>query len=128
MAGRQPRRHEVVPAEPPAGGLEGAKPDHSELRVGEHNSEKRQRGADVDPVSYQFPKLAGGVQMETFIPWTLLKRGVKKQVITPIDAPEHFREARPYSPASRKANSTTLPLSQMPRCRIRRMASAMDNG
>jgi hypothetical protein len=28
--------------------------------------------------------------METFIPWTLVKRGVRRQVITPIDAPEQF--------------------------------------
>ncbi len=38
--------------------------------------------------------LSGGVQMETFIPWTLVKRGVRRKVITPIDAAEHFqREA-----------------------------------
>jgi hypothetical protein len=30
--------------------------------------------------------------METFIPWTLVKRGVKKEVLTPIDAPEQFHE------------------------------------
>jgi hypothetical protein len=47
-----------------------------------------------DPVTYQIPAPAGGVQMETFIPWMLVKRGVRRQVITPIDAPEHFqREA-----------------------------------
>ncbi|MFN9709429.1 MAG: LacI family transcriptional regulator, partial [Burkholderiales bacterium] len=33
---------------------------------------------------------AGGVQMETFLPWTLVRRGLKKQVITPLD--EAFRE------------------------------------
>lgn len=43
-----------------------------------------------DPVTYQIPAPAGDVQMETFIPWTLVKRGVRRQVITPIDAPEHF--------------------------------------
>lgn len=43
-----------------------------------------------DPVTYQIPAPAGGVQMETFIPWTLVKRSVRRQVITPIDAPEHF--------------------------------------
>jgi len=43
-----------------------------------------------EPVTYQIPAPAGGVQMETFIPWTLVKRGVKRQVITPIDAPEQF--------------------------------------
>ena len=42
------------------------------------------------PVTYQIPAPAGGVQMETFIPWTLVKRGVRRQVITPIDAPEEF--------------------------------------
>ena len=47
-----------------------------------------------EPVTYQIPAPAGGVQMETFIPWTLVKRGVRRQVITPIDAPEQFqREA-----------------------------------
>ncbi|APW46822.1 LacI family transcriptional regulator [Rhodoferax antarcticus] len=43
-----------------------------------------------DPVTYQIPAPAGGVQLETFIPWTLVKRGVRRQVITPIDAPEQF--------------------------------------
>lgn len=45
-----------------------------------------------DPVTYQVPAPAGGVQMETFIPWTLVKRGVRRQVITPIDAPKHFEK------------------------------------
>jgi hypothetical protein len=44
-----------------------------------------------DPVTYQTPSPAGGVRMETFIPWTLVKRGVKRQVITPIDAPDAFQ-------------------------------------
>jgi hypothetical protein len=53
---------------------------------------KRDRGVLTgDPVTYAIPSPAGGVQMETFIPWTLVKRGVKKQVITPIDAPEQFQ-------------------------------------
>jgi hypothetical protein len=30
--------------------------------------------------------------LETFVPWTLIKRGHKKQVITPLDAPEEFLE------------------------------------
>jgi len=29
--------------------------------------------------------------METFIPWTLIKRGAKKEIITPLDAPQAFR-------------------------------------
>jgi hypothetical protein len=41
-----------------------------------------------EPVSVPCP--ASGVELETFIPWTLVKRGAKKEVITPIDAPEAF--------------------------------------
>lgn len=42
--------------------------------------------AQGEPVSRAFP--AGGVELGTFIPWTLLKRGgVKKEIVTPIDAP-----------------------------------------
>ncbi|WP_019560814.1 hypothetical protein [Caldimonas manganoxidans] len=42
------------------------------------------------PVTFQIPSPAGGVQMETFIPWTLVKRGVRRRVITPLDAPQEF--------------------------------------
>lgn len=45
-----------------------------------------------DPVTYQMPSPAGGVQLETFVPWTLVRRGLKKQVITPLDAPQEFLE------------------------------------
>ncbi len=63
---------------------------------------KKHRGRfKGDPVTYQLPSPAGGVRLETFVPWTLVKRGIKKQVITPIDAPQQFlseaakeREAR----------------------------------
>jgi len=52
---------------------------------------KKHRGhAKGDPVTYQTPMPAGGVQMETFLPWTLVRRGLKKQVITPLDAPQEF--------------------------------------
>ncbi len=58
-------------------------------------SRKHRGRAQGDPVSYQIPLPAGGVQMETFLPWTLVRRGFKKQVITPIDTPqEFFDEAR----------------------------------
>lgn len=54
---------------------------------------KKHRGRiDGSPVTYQLPAPAGGVQMETFVPWTLVKRGCKKQVITPLDAPQAFLE------------------------------------
>jgi hypothetical protein len=53
---------------------------------------RKDRGALTgDPVTYEVPSPAGGVRMETFIPWTLVKRGVKRQVIAPIDAPEAFQ-------------------------------------
>lgn len=37
-----------------------------------------------DPVTYQLPSPAGGAQLETFVPWTLVKRDLKKRVITPL--------------------------------------------
>jgi len=37
------------------------------------------------------PQPAGGVQLETFVPWTLVKRGAKKHVVTPPGAPEASR-------------------------------------
>lgn len=55
-----------------------------------------------EPVTYQIPAPAGGVQMETFIPWTLVKRGVRRQVITPIDAPEHFQKEAVVERSARK--------------------------
>ena len=52
---------------------------------------KKHRGQiKGDPVTYQTPLPAGGVQMETFLPWTLVRRGLKKQIITPLDAPQEF--------------------------------------
>ena len=52
---------------------------------------KKHRGhAKGDPVTYQTPLPAGGVRMETFLPWTLVRRGLKKQIITPLDAPQEF--------------------------------------
>ncbi len=44
------------------------------------------------PITQQHPAPAGAVRLETFIPWTLVKCGAKKQVITPLDAPQAFRE------------------------------------
>ena len=52
---------------------------------------KKDRGMLTgDPVTYQAPRPAGGVHMETFIPWTLVKRSVKRQVVTPLDTPNEF--------------------------------------
>ena len=41
-------------------------------------------------ITHALPTPAGGVRLETFVPWTLVKRGNKKQVITPLDAPQEF--------------------------------------
>jgi len=41
-------------------------------------------------VSHQVPTPAGGVRLETFVPWTLVKRGVKREIVTPLDAPQAF--------------------------------------
>ncbi|MFC0128145.1 hypothetical protein [Ralstonia solanacearum] len=45
-----------------------------------------------EPVTRSLPIPAGGVQLETFVPWTLVKRGSKKRVITPLDTPQAFME------------------------------------
>ena len=53
------------------------------------------------PVTHEIPTPAGGVRLETFVPWRLVQRGSKKQIITPLDSPQAFlseaareREAR----------------------------------
>lgn len=61
------------------------------------------------PVTYHLPSPAGGVQMETFVPWTLIKRGAKKQVLTPLDTPQAFAdEARNERLARSAAQETPL--------------------
>ncbi|MGQ9862823.1 MAG: LacI family transcriptional regulator [Thiobacillaceae bacterium] len=52
---------------------------------------------------------AGGVRLETFIPWTLVRRGLKKQVITPLDAPQEFlAEAKQERAAHEAAQDSAL--------------------
>lgn len=63
------------------------------------------------PVTFQIPAPAGGVQMQTFISWTLVKRGVRRQVITPIDAPEHFQRETVVERSTRK-EAKDSPLSR----------------
>jgi hypothetical protein len=63
---------------------------------------RKQSGVQTTcPVSQEIPTPAGGVRLETFIPWTLVSRRVRREVITPLDAPQEFaveaggeREAR----------------------------------
>jgi hypothetical protein len=59
----------------------------AEIGQTSHKDRRRFQGA---PVTYQLPSPAGGVQPETFVPWTLIKRGLDKRVITPLDAPQQF--------------------------------------
>ncbi len=59
------------------------------------------------PVTYEIPSPAGGVQLETFIPWKLVKRGVRRQVITPIDAPQEFLVEAEDERRERKAAQET---------------------
>ena len=69
---------------------------------------KKHRGRfKGDPVTYQLPSPAGGVQLETFGPWTLVKRGNKKQVITPLDAPQEFLEEATREREARAAAQDT---------------------
>jgi hypothetical protein len=61
------------------------------------------------PITHEFPAPAGGVRLETFVPWTLVKRGYKKQVITPLDAPQEFlSEATREREARAAAQDTAL--------------------
>ena len=54
---------------------------------------KKHRGLfEGESIVRSLPSPAGGVKLETFVPWRLVQRGVKKEVITPLDAPQAFRE------------------------------------
>jgi hypothetical protein len=53
-------------------------------------SRKHQGRIQGKTVSYGMPSPAGGIQLETFVPWTLIKRGCRKEIITPLDAPQQF--------------------------------------
>ncbi|AXV68013.1 bacteriophage-like protein [Ralstonia solanacearum] len=61
------------------------------------------------PITRSLPAPAGGVQLETFVPWTLVKRGSKKQVVTSLDAPQEFAaEARREKRGRDAAQDTPL--------------------
>ncbi len=55
------------------------------------------------PVTHELPTPAGGVRLETFVPWTLVRRGLKKRVITPLDAPQEFLSEANRERAARAA-------------------------
>ena len=61
------------------------------------------------PITHELPTPAGGVRLETFVPWTLVRRGLKKQVITPLDAPQEFlAEAKQERAAQAAAQDSAL--------------------
>ena len=61
------------------------------------------------PVTHELPTPAGGVRLETFVPWTLVRRGLKKRVITPLDAPQEFlAEAKQERAAQTAAQDSAL--------------------
>lgn len=61
------------------------------------------------PITHELPTPAGGVRLETFVPWMLARRGLKKQIITPLDAPQEFlAEARQERVAQAAAQDSAL--------------------
>ena len=41
-------------------------------------------------VTREIPAPAGGVVIETFVPWKMVRRGVRKRIVTPLGEPEAF--------------------------------------
>ena len=41
-------------------------------------------------VTRAMPAPAGGVVIETFVPWKMVRRGVRKRILTPLGEPEAF--------------------------------------
>lgn len=62
------------------------------------------------PVVRQLPAPAGGVKLETFLPWRLVKRRLRREVITPFGAPQSLPtpEATPEAQALAAAKDTAL--------------------
>lgn len=44
----------------------------------------------ADTVTRTIPAPAGGVVIETFVPWKMVRRGVRKRIVTPLGEPEAF--------------------------------------
>ena len=61
------------------------------------------------PINHELPTPAGGVRLETFVPWTLVRRGLKKRVITPLATPQEFlAEAKQERAAQAAAQDSAL--------------------
>ncbi|QXP89593.1 hypothetical protein [Methylococcus capsulatus] len=59
------------------------------------------------PRTVSIPQPAGGVQLETFLPWTLVKRGVKREILTPLGAPAAFQEEAKREVEKRRGEQDT---------------------
>lgn len=59
-------------------------------------------------VTSQLPSPAGNVALVTFIPWTLVKRTVHKEIITPIDTPQAFVKEREKELQEEKLKAAAL--------------------
>ena len=44
----------------------------------------------AETVTREIPAPAGGVVIETFVPWKMVRRGVRKRILTPLGEPEAF--------------------------------------
>ncbi|NJZ70890.1 bacteriophage-like protein [Ralstonia solanacearum] len=60
-----------------------------------------------DPVTLPLPAPTGGVQLETFVPWTLVKRGSTKQIVTSLNASLKFIEEARRGKRARAATQDT---------------------
>lgn len=74
----------------------------------------------ISAKSAALPASGSSVRIETLIPWSLVKRGVRRQVITPIETRAEFREE-----VQRDAQQPTLEKdSPPPRTRARALLAA----
>ena len=56
-------------------------------------------------VTREIPAPAGGVVIETFVPWKMVRRGLRKRIVTPLGEPEAFAEE-----AAQEADAQDTPL------------------
>lgn len=69
---------------------------------------KKDRGIIIGkPRTISLPQPAGGVQLETYLPWTLVKRGVKREILTPLGAPAAFQEQAKREGEKRRSEQDT---------------------
>lgn len=61
------------------------------------------------PVTQKLPTPAGGVKLETFVPWRLVQRGIRRVVIAPPGAPKGVEVHSTWTcPARTEAKDTAL--------------------